>query len=137
MIETLKKDIPPIKINGFDINDVKKNKSIACLSYLPFLFLLPLAVCPKSKYAINHAVYGYRLTVLGIILIIADIIIKFIIKTIFKLIYNGEVNSSGNIISLVFGISAMSVYGLLFITGVYSAFKCKTIHFPFIKKHKK
>jgi hypothetical protein len=144
LIEALKKDMPPIKINGFDINDVKKNKSIACLSYLPFLFLLPLLICPKSKYAIYHAGYGFRLTLSGIVLTTVDIIIRFIFNTFFPLIYNKgtsfeyiSFNATGNIISLVFGISAMSVYLILLITGVYCAYKCKIINLLFIKNKKK
>lgn len=144
MIEALKKDILPIKINGFDINDVNKNKSIACLCYLPFMFLLPLAVCPKSKYARYHAGYGFRLTLFGIIFAAADIIIKFIFNAFFKYIYNKgtifeftAVSANGKIISLVFGISVMSVYCILLITGVYCAYKCQTISLPFIKKRKK
>lgn len=120
MIEILKKETQTVKINGFDITDVKKNRSIACLSYLPLLFIIPLIICPKSKYAIYHAAYGFRLSILGMIFIIAG----FIIKLAF------------NNISMIFEIILMSVYFLLLIIGVYCAYNCITIKNPLVKKKK-
>ncbi len=143
IIDALKKDSTPLKINGFDFNDVKKNKSIACLSYLPFLFILPLFLSPKSKYALYHAGYGFRLTLFGIVSKIADIVIKLIFNVFFKTTYNkgtvfeySAVSEVGTVISLVFGISVTIIYCILLITGVFYAYKCLIINFPFTKKHK-
>lgn len=143
IIDVLRKDSPPVKINGFDFNDVKKNKSIACLSYIPFLFILPLFLSPKSKYALYHAGYGFRLTLLGIIFKIADMIIEFLFNIFFKTTFNkgtvfeySAISEVGTMISFLFGITVMIIYCILLITGVYFAYKCLIINLSFKKKHK-
>lgn len=143
IIDVLRKESPPVKINGFDFNDVKKNKSIACISYLPFLFILPLFLSPKSKYALYHAGYGLRLTLLGVVFKIADIIIKLLFNIFFKTTFNkgtvfeySAISEVGTTISLIFGITVTIIYCILLITGVYYAYKCLIISLPLIKKHK-
>lgn len=143
IIDVLRKDSTPGKINGFDFNDVKKNKGIACLSYLPFLFILPLFLIPKSKYALYHAGYGFRLTLLGIVFKITDIIIKLLFNIFFKTTFNkgtvfeySAISEAGSTFSLVFGITVTAIYCILLITGVYYAYKCLIINLPFTKKHK-
>jgi len=43
---------------GFYAQDIERNKGLAALSYIPFLFLLPLIACPESRYARFHANQG-------------------------------------------------------------------------------
>ena len=56
--------------NGFDAQDIEKNKTMAGLSYI--IFFLPLLVCPESKFHANQAL------VLLIVGIVGNIILGFI-----------------------------------------------------------
>lgn len=139
-IDVLRKENPPQKINGFDANDIKKNKSLACLAYLPFLFILPHLLSPKSKYALYHAGYGFRLTILGIIFKISDILLKISLNVFFKYTYNegtafeySTVNETGTMLSFVFGTAVLVIYSLLLVAGVFSAYKCLIISLPKLK----
>lgn len=141
LIDVIKKESSPVKINGFDYNDVKKNRSLACLSYLPFLFVIPLFLNPKSRYALYHAGYGFRLTVLGIVFKLTDIIIKTINHVFFKTVYNegtafeySAVSNTANIIGLIFAVTFTLIYCILLICGVYCAYKCFTIKLPKMPK---
>lgn len=143
IIDQIKRDTLPVKINGFDYNDVKKNKNIACLAYLPFLFLLPVFFSTKSKYALYHAGYGFRLTLIGISIKIFDIIIKIISDTFFKTIYNegtvfeySAVSEIAAIVSLAFGIVTTVTYCILIIIGVYHAYNCLPVNLLFAKRNK-
>ena len=140
IIDVIRKEAPPQRINGFDANDVKKNKSLSCIAYLPFLFILPLLLSPKSKYALYHAGYGFRLTVLGIVFKITDILLKIFLNVFFKSTYNegtafeySAVNETGAMLSFVFGTAVLVIYSILLIAGVFSAYKCLVINLPKIK----
>ena len=52
--------------SSFDPADIEKNKVVAGLSYLGFLFFLPLLACPESRFAKFHANQAFMLFVTGI-----------------------------------------------------------------------
>ncbi|MDD4773582.1 MAG: hypothetical protein PHZ09_08250 [Eubacteriales bacterium] len=130
-----------MKINGFDYNDFKKNRNLACLSYLPFMFVIPLFFNPGSRYALYHAGYGFRLTVLGIIFKLADIVIKALNSVFLKTVHNegtafeySAISNAGNIISLIFGVAFTLIYCILLVVGVFCAYKCIIISLPKFKR---
>ncbi|MDF2989439.1 MAG: putative rane protein [Eubacterium sp.] len=59
--------------NGFDTQDIEKNKTMAGLSYI--IFFLPLLVCPESKFGKFHANQALILLIVGIV---GNIILGFI-----------------------------------------------------------
>lgn len=59
--------------NGFDPQDIEKNKTMAGLSYI--IFFLPLLVCPESKFGKFHANQALILLLVGIV---GNIILGFI-----------------------------------------------------------
>ncbi|MDF2949501.1 MAG: hypothetical protein K0R07_1535 [Sedimentibacter sp.] len=59
--------------NGFDAQDIEKNKTMAGLSYI--IFFLPLLVCPESKFGKFHANQALVLLIVGIV---GNIILGFI-----------------------------------------------------------
>lgn len=47
--------------NPYRQQAARPNKLLACLSYLPFLFVLPFVFCRQDKYAVYHARQGASL----------------------------------------------------------------------------
>lgn len=67
------------EVNVFDPQDVEKNKVYALLSYLGFLFIVPLLAAKDSPYAKFHANQGIVLFITGIGINIANFIISIIL----------------------------------------------------------
>jgi uncharacterized membrane protein len=59
--------------DGFDPQDIEKNKTMAGLSYI--IFFLPLLVCPESKYGKFHA---NQALILLLVAIVGNVILGFI-----------------------------------------------------------
>lgn len=62
----------------FDVEDIKKNKLMAVLSYLGILVFVPILSAPKSKYARFHANQGLCLLILDVIYYIINTLSSFI-----------------------------------------------------------
>lgn len=63
----------------FDTADIQENRIFAGLSYLWLLFLLPLFVCPRSRFAKFHANQGLLLFVLeAVINLLFTVAIKIV-----------------------------------------------------------
>ncbi|MFH0819009.1 MAG: hypothetical protein V1898_03380 [Patescibacteria group bacterium] len=51
----------------FDAKDIEANKTIACLSYIGLLFIVPILTKKESKFAMAHAKQGLVLFIIDII----------------------------------------------------------------------
>ncbi|MFU2158167.1 MULTISPECIES: hypothetical protein [Caldisericum] len=50
----------------FDIEDINKNRYVACISYVSILFILPLLLVKDSPFVKEHAKQGFILFLLEI-----------------------------------------------------------------------
>ena len=111
----------------FDGADIEQNKIMALLSYIGFLFLVPILAAPTSKFARFHANQGIVLFILeaaygiatGIILAILGFISGFLTM----------------ILSIVLGLVSI-VFFVFAILGIMNAFNGKAKELPFIGKFK-
>jgi uncharacterized membrane protein len=80
-------------MNWFDGRDIEENKTMACLSYISLLFLIPLLARPQSRFCRAHANQGILLCLVAvgsfIVTLLFSVIpfIGFIISLIFSLIF--------------------------------------------------
>ena len=61
---------------GFEIEDIKKNKLMAVLSYFGVLVFIPIISAPKSKYARFHANQGICLLILDAICYVINVLLN-------------------------------------------------------------
>ena len=64
--------------DGYETEDIEKNKIIALFSYLSFLFIIPLIVAPNSKYARFHINQGIILCITNVICGVISGFLEFI-----------------------------------------------------------
>jgi uncharacterized membrane protein len=64
-----------------DSNDISKNKTMAILSYISFLCIIPIIAAPESKYARFHANQG-------LVLFIGEIALRVIHSVLGTTIFN-------------------------------------------------
>ena len=111
---------------NFESNDIAENKGMALLSYIFFLFVIPLFAAPNSKFARYHANQG---------------LILFIVSAAFGLV----LGLLGVILRwMIFGWMIMSLFGLLFsaivagymVLGIINAANGKAKELPFIGRFK-
>ncbi|MGB9694807.1 MAG: hypothetical protein ACPLZB_02315 [Caldisericaceae bacterium] len=72
------------EIKDFDPKDVEENKLIASLSYIGFLFIIPLLVKKDSKFCVENAKQGIALFIVEVVVGLIGIIpfIGWIISTL-------------------------------------------------------
>lgn len=96
----------PDATNQFDPADIEKNKTMAILSYLGFLFLVPLLAAKDSPFAKFHANQGLVLfifdiivtvvsTILGILPFIGWLISLLLYAVVLVFVILGIINAAG------------------------------------------
>lgn len=118
---------PNVSIEGddyseqYDQNDIQKNKGMAVLSYIGFLFLVPLLAAPQSKFARFHVNQG-------LVLFIAEAIMGAIVGVCFAIPAVGA--TIGGIVSSIEGLISL-IYMIL---GIVNASSGKAKELPLIGK---
>ncbi len=67
--------------NKFEIDDIKNNRIFAVLSYIPFLFIIPLIVKRNSrfvKFSLNQGICLFVFLVIGIVV---QVFLRFILAS--------------------------------------------------------
>lgn len=100
--------------------DLQKNKAVFILSYLGFLFFLPLIVCSESKVGRFHANQGLVLLLTSV----AGQIIHVILQTILPLSFWG-------FLSFIFSIWGLGLFALM-VLGMINASKGEQKPLPII-----
>lgn len=122
------------EIHVFDPQDIEKNKVYALLSYLGFLFIVPLLAAKDSPYARFHANQGIVLFITGIAVSTANTIIAILLSIFMNIPAMGWV--FGIILALI-NLTASIVGILLFILmimGIINAAKGDAKELPVIGK---
>ncbi len=113
----------------FNLTDIKKNRGLACLCYIPFFFILPPIIAPKSKYAEFHAVNGMRFTFLGI-----TISIVLILKKLFLVyFYRADIN---NTVSVYIDAVLILIYITFIFVGLFCVLNNVNIKMPVLSVKK-
>ena len=99
----------------YDSSDIEKNKIMAALSYVFVLFLLPIFLCPQSKFAKFHANQGILNFCVDLALSLVITICSFIPVV-------------GWIVGVVGGIAGIALMAL----GIYNAVMGKAQELPFV-----
>lgn len=68
----------PDTTSQYDPQDIEKNKVMALLSYIGFLFIVPLFAAKDSKFARFHANQGIVLFIAAIVLNIVSVLLGYI-----------------------------------------------------------
>lgn len=105
----------------FDPQDINNNKGMSVLTYIGFLFLVPLLACPNSKFARYHTNQGLVLFLLEFALGVVTGILGII--PIAGLIIGGLLSAVGGIFTLV-----------LMIMGIINAAQGQAKELPLIGK---
>lgn len=122
------------EIHVFDPQDIEKNKVYALLSYLGFLFIVPLLAAKDSPYARFHANQGIVLFITGIAVSTANTIIAILLGIFMNIPAMGWI--FGIILALI-NLTASIVGILLFILmimGIINAAKGDAKELPIIGK---
>lgn len=132
---------PPVQPQIMNTDaDVQANKSIAWLSYLGILFLIPMFTRKNSPFCQFHVKQGATLFACSIAYTIATEIIKAIIKAIFPghlvttyfgTYYTPSVVS--NIFSVIFSLGSIAIF-VLAIIGIVNSASGKVKELPIIGK---
>lgn len=70
-------------LEGYEKDDIEKNKIYSVFSYLSFLFIIPLIACPNSKYAKFHVNQGIILCILNVLFSALMKLFEYLSNTIF------------------------------------------------------
>lgn len=122
------------QINVFDPQDIEKNKVYALLSYLGFLFIIPLLAAKDSPYAKFHANQGFVLFITGIALNIANTIVSIVLGIL------TSIPAMGWIFGMLIALVNLAVYiigvllFILMIIGIINAVKGEAKELPVIGK---
>ncbi len=109
---------------SYDKNELKENKVIFALSYLWFLFFLPLVACPDSKAGKFHANQGFLVFMTGALISV----VCTIIGACFSIIPFGHIITT--IVSSVLGLANL----ILVIIGIVNALNERVVELPVIGK---
>ena len=107
--------------SAFDPEDVQKNKWICALSYISFLFFLPLVVCPKSKFGKFHANQA-------LVLLLATAIGNVALSILGAVLGIVKLGFIASILSAVWGLATF----LLMILGILNVVSGKAKELPVI-----
>ncbi|MFV0399743.1 MAG: DUF4870 domain-containing protein [Oscillospiraceae bacterium] len=112
----------PDSTANFDPKDIEENKVMALLSYIGFLFLVPMLAKKESPYAQFHAKQGANLFILEIIVSVVFFILGLIL---------GGIPVIGTIISIISWLASLCL-GILAILGIVNAVTGKAKELPLI-----
>ncbi len=105
----------------YDSKDIEDNKIFSLLSYIAFLFIVPLLIAPKSKFARFHANQGLVLFIVDLILGIAVSIVSAIFGAIHLCV-------AGSIVGAVVGIAGL----IWMVLGIVNAVTGRAKELPVI-----
>ena len=113
--------------SSFNKSDIEENKIMALLSYIFFLFLVPLFAAPNSKFAKFHANQGCVLFILEVLFAVITTVLGFAI---------GWIPVVGGIVcwavGVVFGVCILA----MIILGIVNAVTGKAKELPIIGRIK-
>ncbi|MDD5603285.1 MAG: zinc-ribbon domain-containing protein [Eubacteriales bacterium] len=110
--------------NAHDLSDIAQNKTMALLSYLGILVLIPIFAAPGSKFARYHANQGLILAICWIVYSIAFSIVRSILLAITPIL--GFIVSILSILNVVFVVLA--------VIGIMNAVQGRAKELPVIGK---
>lgn len=104
--------MPPFYGEEYDPADVSRSRSVSLLAYIPFLFFLPLVVCPDSRFGKFHANQG---------------LVLFLVWTIIGTLLH-MIPFIGGLLGKVFALPML----LLMVCGMLRAYGGRAVPLPFI-----
>lgn len=121
----------------YDANDIQANKTMAVLSYLGPLALIPYLSCKQSKYAQFHAKQGMNLLIVWVGYVIIDILLNLIkvtrTSTLWGIPY--EYQTTPWFVGLITWVLGLAI-SVLAIIGIINAVKGRAKELPLIGKIK-
>ncbi len=113
----------------FKQKDIDENCNLSLISYIPFLFFVPMIVKPCSGYTRYHGIQGLTLFIVSIVLEFFDILLSAI--------FTCALNDMPAIILTIIVTVVINLSILLFIsTGIANAVKGEARELPLIGKYK-
>lgn len=113
----------------FRQDDIDENCNLAMISYIPFLFFVPMIIKPCSGYLRYHGIQGLTMFLSFIVLEFFDIILSAICNSIFN-------DMVGMILTIIITV-AINLAVLLFISiGIANAVKGTARELPIIGRYK-
>lgn len=109
--------------DDFDAEDIAKNKALSILSYIGFLFIIPIIAAPQSKFAKFHANQGLNLFIAELIIGVASSVVTAIAYMIADFI--------GSLIGAVFSILGIVTF-VFMVIGIINAAQGKAKELPLI-----
>lgn len=113
----------------FNREDINKNCNIAIISYIPFLFFVPMIIKPCSGYLRYHGIQGLTMFLSFIIFEFFDIILSAICNSIFN-------DMVGMILTVIITVAINIAVLLLISIGIANAVKGAARELPIIGKYK-
>ncbi len=113
----------------FKQKDIDENCNLALISYIPFLFFVPMIVKPCSGYVRYHGIQGLTLFIISVVLEFFDILLSAI--------FTCALNDMPAVICTIIVTVVINLSILLFIsTGIANAVKGEARELPIIGKYK-
>lgn len=113
----------------FDNDDIEENCIMAIISYIPFLFFVPMIIKPRSGYLRFHGTQGLTMFLASLCLEFFNMLLNAIISSVF-------VNMVGSILTILITV-AINMYILLMISiGIANSVKGIARELPIIGKYK-
>lgn len=113
----------------FNREDIDKNCNFAIISYIPFLFFVPMIIKPCSAYLRYHGIQGLTMFLSFIIFEFFDIILSAICNSIFN-------DMVGMILTVIITVAINIAVLLLISIGIANAVKGAARELPIIGKYK-
>lgn len=113
----------------FKQNDIDENCNLAIISYIPFLFFVPMIIKPCSGYLRYHGIQGLTMFLSFIVLEFFDIILSAICNSIFN-------DMVGIILTVIITVAINITVLLLISIGIANAVKGEARELPIIGKYK-
>lgn len=111
----------------YDQADIKNNKTFAALSYIAFLFLIPILAAPNSKFARFHSNQGLVLFIVSVVCSVVLSILRIVMYSI--------ADPLGKILSVISWVVGLLLL-VLAIIGIINAVQEKAKELPIIGKIK-
>ena len=113
----------------FKQKDIDENCNLALISYIPFLFFVPMIIKPCSGYTRYHGIQGLTLFIVSVVLEFFDILLSAI--------FSCALNDMPAVILTIMFTVVINLSILLFIsTGIANAVKGEARELPVIGKYK-
>lgn len=115
---------------NFEEDDIKENSNFAVLSYLEFLFFIPMIVKPYSGYVRFHGTQGLNLFISSFILEVVNILLNSILGLVFS--PTGTLNALGVFLTIITTVFINGSILLWIAVGIYNTVKGKARELPLI-----